>query len=176
MSLLICTTSLLCALITVVQAQDGKFKVMTLEEEIPRQVVEAFRHDFKGKSPQYWTIGSGQVLTEEYMVSGFEAKSRGEKPTYYFIGFLGSGSKGEAVYNHPGQLLFWKERVSDVLLPDSIRSTIGRNLAGYSFEGEHEVVRDGDSRVMYYLVNLNQEDKLRSIMIDRFGKISTSRK
>src|SRR5215204_5652072 len=112
MLLLTLTTSLLFVTTSCALAQHGKLKVKVSQNEIPEKVVRAFRNSFSDADSLDWTIVSGPVVSEEYSTTGYNDKV-GQNPTYYLIGFAGSGRKGEAVYDHYGKLLLWKEIVAD---------------------------------------------------------------
>lgn len=170
MWLLTFTTSLLFVTTSCVLAQHGKLKVKASQNEIPEAVVDAFLRSFSDADSLDWTIVSGPVILEEYSVTGYNDKV-GQSPTYYFIGFVESGRKGEAVYDHYGKLLLWKEIVRNGVLPEVVKRTAVKRFPEYSIGDRQEIVRDGNSGITHYRVIMSKATDSKVVAIDGTGKI-----
>lgn len=170
MWLLTFTTSLLLVTTSCVLAQHGKLKVKASQDEIPEAVVDAFRDSFSDADSLNWTIVSGAVILEEYSATGYNDKA-GRSPTYYLIGFVASGRKGEAVYDHYGKLLLWKEIVGHGVIPENVKRTAARQFPEYAIADRQEIVRDGNSGITHYRVIMSKSADSKVVAIDGTGKI-----
>ncbi|WP_333821006.1 hypothetical protein [Ohtaekwangia sp.] len=161
------TVVLAITLVTGAQAQSGAVRIRAVEAEIPVNVIESFRRDFKGGEGEEWSILPVKLVKEEYVISGYD-NTTGEKPSFYSVRIKGSQVHREALYDTNGRLLRMKETVKDTELPVQVRNALEKSNPGYSIVYD-EMIKEGKSTVTFYRIMIVKGAQKKVITIDPNG-------
>ncbi|HEY9004898.1 MAG TPA: hypothetical protein VIM75_02130 [Ohtaekwangia sp.] len=161
------TVVLAITLVTGAQAQSGAVRIRAVEAEIPVNVIESFRRDFKGGEGEEWSILPVKLVKEEYVISGYD-NTIGEKPSFYSVRIKGSQVHREALYDTNGRLLRMKETVKDTELPVQVRNALEKSNPGYSIVYD-EMIKEGKSTITFYRIMIVKGAQKKVITIDPNG-------
>jgi hypothetical protein len=156
------------AIITSASAQSAAVKINAAEAEIPVNVIESFKRDFKGSEGEQWAILPAKLVNEEYIVTGYN-NLNGEKPSYYSVKIKGSKVHREALYDTNGKLLRMKEEIKDTALPAEVRQAIIRGNPGYAIGKDNEIIKADRNNVTFYRVIIRKGNQKKLIVADPHG-------
>jgi hypothetical protein len=162
------TLVLAMAVVTGASAQSSSVRIKAAEAEIPVNVLESFKRDFKGGEGEEWAILPAKLVNEEYIVSEYNAQS-GTKPSYYSVKIKGSNVHSEALYDTNGKLVRMKEVVKNTALPNEVRNVINKRNPGYSIVKDNEIIKKGKSTVTFYRVTILKGKEKKVITVDPHG-------
>ncbi|HEY9049107.1 MAG TPA: hypothetical protein VIN08_24570 [Ohtaekwangia sp.] len=168
MKQILSTMVLAVTLVTGAGAQSGAVRIRAVEAEIPVNVIESFRRDFKGGEGEEWSILPVKLVQDEYAIPAYN-KRTGEKPSFYSVRIKGSEVHREALYDTNGRLLRMKETVKDTALPPEVRDAIEKSNPGYSIVNSGEMIKEGKSTVTCYRVLIMKGKERKIITVDPHG-------
>lgn len=165
---IISTVVLSIAVIAGASAQSAAVRIKAAEAEIPVNVIESFKRDFKGSEGEDWAILPAKLVTEEYIVTGYN-NLNGEKPSYYSVKIKGSKVHREALYDTNGKLLRMKEVIKDIALPIEVRKAILQGNPGYAIVKDNVIIKEGKNHVTFYRVIIQKGNQKKLIIADPHG-------
>ncbi|MEH0158403.1 hypothetical protein V6R21_30400 [Limibacter armeniacum] len=140
--------------------------------EVPVEVTSAIEEDFPDAVVDEIAIVPEDVYVNEWTVSSVRGKSNpNEEVHYYAIKLYGDRSHAEVVYDDKGDIVNYKEVITDEALPASIRNYIGENYNGWAFIKDKEVIKKtpkGEADM--YTVTIRKDKKTKTLHFDGEGR------
>jgi hypothetical protein len=170
MKKIVTTVALAFTVIASPFAQDAQIKIKARESEIPVQIVESFKKDYKGAESTEWAIVPAVLVGKEYVVSGYDDLN-GEKPTSYEVTVKGDNVKSRAVYDKNGILRYSREVITNTVLPAAVTTSVLKKYPGYTIVKDQEIIRQGKTKLSHYKVTIERGKQKRTLAVDPSGKI-----
>jgi len=170
MKRIITTSALALTVVAGAFSQSAQIKIKAREAEIPVDVVESFKKDYKGTDAVEWAIVPAVIVGEEYVVSGYD-NLNGEKPTSYEVTLKGDDIRAKAVYDKNGVLRYSKEVITHTALPDAVRNAVFKKYPGYTILKDQEIINQGKFNLIHYRVVLEKGTEKVTLAVNDSGKI-----
>ncbi|MBL0742715.1 hypothetical protein [Chryseolinea lacunae] len=151
------------------EAQISQIKIKAREAEIPADIVQSFRKDYRDTKTSEWAIMPAALVGDEYGVTGYDT-SNGSLPTVYEVSFHGN-PKGKAVYDQNGILKYSKETISNTSLPAATRNAVAKKYPDFVLIKDQETIRQGKSQIIHYRIVIEKAVERRVLAVDAAGKI-----
>jgi hypothetical protein len=168
-------SALAFTIIATAHAQSAQVRIKVKETEVPVAVATAFKSDFAGDQSEEWEIVPAKALGEEYSVSGYDDLD-GQQPSAYSVRIKGKDTKGAAMYDKEGKLLFSKEVIKNTALPSAVTNAVLKKYPGYSILKDEEKIKQGKSTFIHYRVIIEKGKDKRVVAVDEGGAILRERK
>ncbi|MGC3943145.1 MAG: hypothetical protein QM762_01180 [Chryseolinea sp.] len=156
-------------------AQTAQLTIKAKESDIPLNVVQSFKQDFKSTTSADWIVVPSELVGDKYMVSSYNHLN-GEQPRSYTVIMKGPSVSGEALYNASGDLVYLKEHINNTLLPRSVTNAVLAKYPGYSILKDQETVKQGKNKLIHYKVSIEKGTDKRVLAVDENGKILKEKK
>ena len=175
MKTIISTAALTMTIVAGAFAQTAQLTIKSKEADIPVAVVESFKQDFKSPTSSDWIIVPAKLAGDEYMVSSFNHLD-GQAPRIYSVTMKGPTINGEAMYNASGDLMYFREHISNTQLPTAVTNAVLTKYPGYGFMKDQETVKKGKTKLVHYKVTIQKGKEKKVLAIDEHGNILRERK
>lgn len=158
-------TILMTAIATVGFAQEKILKEMDAvnvsKSDVPGPVVKQAAKDFPNVSPvKFYNVGETSV-SKDWHISESVNFNEGDKIDHYVVEMKGKNSYYHALYDASGKLLMSREWQKNVALPTGVRQAVAKSYPGVDLKkDEHSKVTDHGKKKEYYVVTLDNGDKL----------------
>ncbi|MEZ5039773.1 MAG: hypothetical protein R2828_07775 [Saprospiraceae bacterium] len=167
---------MVCAFVTLTNAQDALFYAKVKKEEIPANLLTAIEHDFPEGSILELKALPVEIIDGHWFVD-VERNVTGKNYDTYVIKMHTSNGEIDATYDANGSLIYTTERLKEVALPLPLRKTIGRDFPGWAVSDDKALIThyiDGKQNA-HYFVNLTKDGNLERIVLDGSGNLLKSR-
>lgn len=151
------------------EAQISQIKIMAREAEIPVDIVQSFKKDYRGTTASEWAIMPATLVGEEYAVTGYDHLKG--TATVYEVTLRGNTLKGKAVYDQDGVLKYSKQIITSAALPVAVRNAVTQKYPGFVLRSDQETIRRGKTQFIHYRIATEKANERRVLAVDASGKI-----
>ncbi|CAG5012733.1 hypothetical protein DYBT9275_05236 [Dyadobacter sp. CECT 9275] len=143
---------------------------------VPLNIRTAADKDFPGGEKLNFGTVPAKLYADGYRITYNENNLDGAKPEFYYLTISGKGYKGDAVYDKNGNLIHYKEKIANEILPLAVIDAIKIKYPDAVLMKDSESIKKGlRSKVETYHVSFKNKGKKGFAIVDVNGRILHSR-
>ena len=143
---------------------------------VPINIQAAADKDFPGGEKLSYGTVPAKLYADGYRITYSEDNLDGVKPQFYFVTISGKGYKGDAIYDKNGDLIHYKEKIANEILPKVVTDAIKAKYPDAVLTKDSESIKkDLGAQTERYSVHFKNKGKKGYAIVDGKGKILHSK-